>query len=340
VADDDLKQCRSCVSAKKNIKCDRHPLLFRTNEDGLHSASLAATTASLRDYILKLFESNKENISSGGELHEKMRSAATALLALKEHSPLQLSSGLLLCFCSGHSGHSEKDDGCEAFFIRSRINSENDALLCGACERRETSKKKRETRRVSMIYGDNTTPSSHCNLRWLTKEQLAERYNKLKKENLRVASNLKKLANEISDKVKHEDLCLTEESRYVFSAAISAAKSEQGRNTIKDSLMNLLESTASSTQEAAASCSEFVNAIAEEMTAFSTKLRSGDKQVRFSPRVLRIALSIWLKSPKTYREYKKSSLLCLPSITTLKRPKKMKTESSTKKQATAILLQK
>jgi hypothetical protein len=235
VADDDLKQCRSCVSAKKNIKCDRHPLLFRTNEDGLHSASLAATTASLRDYILKLFESNKENISSRGELNDEMRSVATALVALKEHSPLQLSSGGLLCFCFGCS---EKDDTCETYFTRSRINTDNDILLRSACERREMSKKKRDARRVLLSHDDNTAPSSHCNVRWMTKEQLAERYNKLKKENLRVASNLKKLANEISDKVKHEDLCLTEESRYVFSAAISAAKSEQGRNTIKDSLMN------------------------------------------------------------------------------------------------------
>ena len=315
---DDTKQCRSCVSAKKNIKYDRHPLLFTTDEDGLQSASLVATTASLQDYILKLFESNKENISSRGELNDKMRSVATALVALKEHSPLQLSSGGLLCFCFGYS---EKDDTCETYFTRSRINTDNDILLCSACERRETSKKKRDARRVLLSHDDNTAPSSHCNVRWMTKEQFAERYNKLKKENLRMASNLKRVANEISDKTKHVDLCLTEESRNIFSAAIDSAESEQGRRIIKDTLMTLLESTASSTQEAAASCSEFVDAIAEEMTAFSTKLKSGDKQVRFSPRVLRVALSMYLKSPKTYKEFKSSSVLCLPSISTLKKLK-------------------
>ena len=266
VADDDSKQCRSCVSAKKNIKCDWHPLLFTANENDLHSASLVATAASLRDYILKLFESNKENVSSGGEHREKMRSAATALIALKEHSPLQLG--------------------------------------------------------VSTIYGNNTTPSSHCNLRWMTKEELAERYNKLKKENFRVASNLKKLSKEISSKTKHENLCLTEESHNIFISAINIANSEQGMKMIKQTLMNLLTNgDASTTQEAEASCLEFVDAIAEEMTAFSTKLNSGDKQVRFSPRVLRVTLSMYLKSPKTYSEFKSSSVLCLPSISTLKKLK-------------------
>ena len=57
------------------------------------------------------------------------------------------------------------------------------------------------------------------------------------------------------------------------------------------------------------------------MTAFSTKLKSGDKLVRFSPRVLRVALSMYLKSPKTYKEFKSSSVLCLPSISTLKKLK-------------------
>jgi hypothetical protein len=41
---DDTKQCRSCVSARKNIRSDRHPLLFQADEDGDHRASLAATT--------------------------------------------------------------------------------------------------------------------------------------------------------------------------------------------------------------------------------------------------------------------------------------------------------
>ena len=166
---------------------------------------------------------------SGGELHEKIRSAAAALIALKEHSPLQISSGLLLCFCSGPS---EKDENCEVFFTRGRINSENNALLCTACERKETNRKRRDRdARASTYLKDE--PSSRCNLRWMTKEQLAERYNKLKKENLRVASNLKKLAEEISGKNRHDDLCLTEESHNIFSSAMNTANAEQGRETIK-----------------------------------------------------------------------------------------------------------
>jgi len=80
---------------------------------------------------LNLFESNIENISSRGDINDKMRSAATALVALKEHSPLQLSNGRLLCFCFGCS---EKDDTCETYFTRSRINTNNDILLCSAFE--------------------------------------------------------------------------------------------------------------------------------------------------------------------------------------------------------------
>lgn len=61
----------------------------------------------------------------------------------------------------------------------------------------------------------------------------------------------------------------------------------------------------------------FVEQVAEEMTSFITKVNSGDKNVRFSPVILRIALSMWMKSPKAYKEYKASSPFCLPSIRTL-----------------------
>ena len=61
---DDTKQCRSWVSAKKNIKCDRHPALFLSADDADDNASFMAIVTSCRNYILHAYEINKETFIS------------------------------------------------------------------------------------------------------------------------------------------------------------------------------------------------------------------------------------------------------------------------------------
>ena len=62
----------------------------------------------------------------------------------------------------------------------------------------------------------------------------------------------------------------------------------------------------------------FASTILEQMTNLKKKLNNNDKQLRFSPTIMRMALSLWSKSNSAYRELLESSLLILPSESTLK----------------------
>jgi hypothetical protein len=69
-------------------------------------------------------------------------------------------------------------------------------------------------------------------------------------------------------------------------------------------------------------CSEFAQSrILDEIQNFSKKLNGQTRQVRFSPRVMRMALSLYLKGPSAYEAFCHSSIQVLPSLSTLKKLK-------------------
>jgi hypothetical protein len=78
-------------------------------------------------------------------------------------------------------------------------------------------------------------------------------------------------------------------------------------------------------------CSRFAKEIVEEITAFSLKAVGKDKQVRFSPSVMRMALSLFVKGGKTaYDIFRDTSLQAMPSISLLRKLKsKMTPEEGT-----------
>ena len=63
----------------------------------------------------------------------------------------------------------------------------------------------------------------------------------------------------------------------------------------------------------------FSSSILEQIQNFKKRLDGNNKQVRFSPKIRRIALSLWSKSNSVYRELLESNLLILPSKSTLKK---------------------
>ena len=68
----------------------------------------------------------------------------------------------------------------------------------------------------------------------------------------------------------------------------------------------------------------FASSILEQIQHFKKKLDGNDKQVRFSPTIMRMALSLWSKANSAYRELLESILLILPSESTLKETSKIK----------------
>jgi hypothetical protein len=68
-------------------------------------------------------------------------------------------------------------------------------------------------------------------------------------------------------------------------------------------------------------CDEFANNILEEISNFSKRMNDQPKRVRFSPRVMRMALSLYLKGPTAYESFRKSSIQVMPSVSTIKKLK-------------------
>jgi hypothetical protein len=64
---------------------------------------------------------------------------------------------------------------------------------------------------------------------------------------------------------------------------------------------------------------EFVDHVVEEITNFGKAVIDGQKkQVRFAPRMLRLAMSLWMRSKSTYNDLREHSLAIMPSVSLLK----------------------
>jgi predicted NodU family carbamoyl transferase len=65
---------------------------------------------------------------------------------------------------------------------------------------------------------------------------------------------------------------------------------------------------------------EFVQAIQEEIKKYALRLAGKDKCVWFSPKVIRIAMALWLRSPAAYEELRQSNwIMSLPSQDALRK---------------------
>ncbi len=79
--------------------------------------------------------------------------------------------------------------------------------------------------------------------------------------------------------------------------------------------------------EEQAECRKLAEVFVEQMRDNAGKICGKDKGIRFSPRILRMALSVYVRSPVGYEELKKSSLEIFPSCSTIARMKqKMNTK--------------
>jgi len=66
-------------------------------------------------------------------------------------------------------------------------------------------------------------------------------------------------------------------------------------------------------------CEELASVFMEQMKSNAMRMNHKDKGIRFSPKILRLALSLYIHSPVSYQEFKKSSLMIFPSDRTLQR---------------------
>jgi hypothetical protein len=112
----------------------------------------------------------------------------------------------------------------------------------------------------------------------------------------------------------------TDENAHKIISAVAAEVASDVTGT-KDIIRGIIVSKGLSTGKSISDSDigEFVDHVVEEITNFGKAIIDGQKkQVRFSPRMLRLAMSLWMRSKSTYNDLWEHSLAIMPSVSLLK----------------------
>ena len=60
--------------------------------------------------------------------------------------------------------------------------------------------------------------------------------------------------------------------------------------------------------DASAECGDFASFLVDEIDKYEKKLAGNDTRLRFSPRILRMCMSLWLRSNARYQEFRAANL--------------------------------
>ena len=83
-------------------------------------------------------------------------------------------------------------------------------------------------------------------------------------------------------------------------------KKKEFRKEVTEALLDLGDE--SSDENDTSKCNEFASFLVDEIHNYEKKLSGKDSRVRFSPRVLRMCMSLWLRSSAGYKEFREANL--------------------------------
>ena len=102
------------------------------------------------------------------------------------------------------------------------------------------------------------------------------------------------------------------ELKKIFDSEKNKKKNAKTRCTI---ILQLLNSTQKGRKQyTKQEAEEYINGIQEQIEAYHLKLQGKEKQICYSAKVLRVAMSLWIHSPATYEELRQAGwIITLPS---------------------------
>ena len=215
---------------------------------------------------------------------------------------------------------------CEGYYVKKR----NFLTRCQVCTIRLAKiKKQNEQYEQSKFFSPKNlkNPSNAFgNVNW---NKISSSVKKIRLKSLKtIRSNINRKLNNAIMKLKQErDETTMIENDFEESSGLELSKilNDLGQNpqNIVDFIVQLLSKELKDKSEGFnEQIREIAVEIVDQIRNHAKRFENKPKTVRYSQRIMRLALSIWLRSPSAYEEVMGSNTVPMPSVSTLKRTKR------------------
>ena len=225
----------------------------------------------------------------------------------KHEDPIEISENYYLYLCL--------TDNC--FEVKFRVK-DNCPLLCDNCMTKEKYRKRREKRKPE----DRTSADSNYAIGNLSPDGRMKRARNLSTERKKYKKQAKRLRLKLS-KLKVEINVDDDNFFEVMDKIEDHIKNNS--DEVKSQLMKVLINIESKQREEdisdkrSADREKLAERIMNALRDNCKKMDGQDKQVRYQPDILRIALASWLQTPGAYQKFREHSLEIMPSVSTLRK---------------------
>jgi len=211
--------------------------------------------------------------------------------------------------------------------IISFATRELSSSLCGPCRAAKNNFVKREERKQAN-RAEQVKAGSRTNVTLLTPDRRKERRTNERKAARSVRDRLRYAQTRLESDASKAAFTLEKDGVLLELFKKAAEQIESDRTGARSALLEGLvveaakeEAGSTLTTEQQDQCAALASLVLDEVKNVSRRLAEKPTAVRFSPRVMRLALGLWMKSPSAYKVLQESGLLVVPSVTTLKRTK-------------------
>jgi len=236
---------------------------------------------------------------------------------------VELAPSVYLVHCRGASS---TEDECELFVTRSKMPGNERRPACDSCNLVLKAQHKKLSRKQSSIERgqDQSDPSSKANIGVLTPTTTKVKLRNVVKKLKETKKKLKRLELKLHCKL---DFSVDDETRNALTQAFEHCKATEGKGGGKSFqakvVTALLEMETcdgiDGDPDKRTTADEFASRVVEEIAKYALVLTDKKQQVRFSPRIMRIAMAAWLDCPSGYDRLKENSLEIFPHARTLYR---------------------
>ena len=213
---------------------------------------------------------------------------------------IRVQNGLHLVFCLEARN---REPNCELIF-KATYNPKV-YRYCPRCRKN----KRNETKEKKRLDSRGGNLSKKVNLRYLSKKELRDTIQVLKEE----IDCLKKNLNQLQEQTEPVDYSKGLKGHLIKMCNDVLEMNDKNENSISSHLTGVTHDLRMTEVTA---MSEFLT---QELLNFKAIIQHSEEKIRFSPHILQVALSLWVKSgTRAYDEFRKSSYIVYPSLRSLK----------------------
>jgi len=198
---------------------------------------------------------------------------------------------------------------------------------CDPCTTAKRNFVKREGRKQAN-RAEQVKAGSRARITYLTPSRRKERHNNQKKAARSLRDRLHYAKRRLESDALKAAFSLEKDGVLLDLFKLAAKHIEDNKDGARAALLEGLVAEAAKEEAGSAlstdqqdQCAALASFVVDEVQNASRRIAKKPTAVRFSPRVMRLALGLWMKSPTAYKVLEESGLIVVPSDTTLKRVK-------------------